>query len=62
MRRLLILMVMLSCIAVVYGEEQQTGRSRRCRMDGKYLNKVNVMQCFSCLGIYMRKESQIKPL
>lgn len=28
MRRLLILMVMLSCIAVVYGEEQQTGRSQ----------------------------------
>lgn len=28
MRRLLILMAMLSCIAVVYGEEQQTGRSQ----------------------------------
>ena len=28
MRRLLILMVMLSCIAVVYGEEQQSGRSQ----------------------------------
>ena len=28
MKRLLILMVMLSCIAVVYGEEQQTGRSQ----------------------------------
>lgn len=28
MKRLLILMVMLSCIAVVYGEEQQMGRSQ----------------------------------
>ena len=28
MKRLLILMVMLSCIAVVYSEEQQTGRSQ----------------------------------